>query len=114
MLEYHLAPDAGALRDHPRLAEPPALPSRSWRDRMSPAQAELFEAVAGDLLADLGYERAHPRPSAVARARASVNRAALAGRAATWNAALGVARKSPVWRLRQAYNRRRFEEGTTP
>jgi Sulfotransferase family len=114
MLAYHEEPDAGTLRDHPKLAEPPTAGLRSWRDQMDPGKAELFEAVAGDLLAELGYERAHPSPSTTARARALANRAALAARSGTWNAALGLARRSPVWRLRQAYNRRRFKPGETP
>jgi hypothetical protein len=28
----------------------------TWRTEMSPADAEAFEAVAGDLLSDLGYD----------------------------------------------------------
>jgi Sulfotransferase family len=114
MLEYHRAPDAGILQDHPRLAEPPAWPDRDWRDRMSPRQVELFETIAGDLLTDLGYERAFPEPSAAARARAATCHIGLGARATSWKAAVVVARKSPAWRLRQAYNRRRFKPGTTP
>jgi hypothetical protein len=114
MLAYHEAADAGTLRDHPKLAQPPTPGLRSWREQMPPRQAELFEAIAGDLLADLGYERAHPEPPATARLRAAANRAALGARAATWRGAVGLARRSPAWRLRQAYNRRRFQPGTTP
>ena len=106
MLEYHEAPDAGTLRDHPKLAEPPTPGLRSWRDQMAPRQAELFEAIAGDLLTDLGYDRAHPEPSAITRLRAGANRAALGARAGTWHAATGLARRSPAWRLRQSYSRR--------
>ena len=114
MLAYHRDPDAGSLRDHPRLAEPPALSASGWRDRMTPSQAEVFEAIAGDLLTDFGYERAHPDPSAGGRARARVRRAASAASLAVWNGALVAVRKSPVWRLRQAYVRRTFEEGVSP
>ncbi len=114
MLAYHEAPDAGTLRDHPKLADPPTPGLRSWRDQMSPRQAELFEAIAGDLLTHLGYDRAHPEPSAITRLRAGANRAALGARAGTWHAATSLARKSPAWRLRQAYNRRRFKPATTP
>lgn len=36
----------------------PATPGlRSWRDQMDGRSQELFEALAGDLLAELGYER---------------------------------------------------------
>jgi hypothetical protein len=37
---------------------------RDWRSQMSPDAAERFEAVAGDLLDELGYERAFPSPRA--------------------------------------------------
>jgi hypothetical protein len=35
---------------------------RDWRAQMPPAQLERFEAAAGDLLGELGYPRACPRP----------------------------------------------------
>ena len=81
---------------------------------MAPRDAERFEAIAGGLLAELGYERAHPKPSAAARASATLHREALAARIALWDAALVLVRKSPVWRLRQVHIRRTFEEGATP
>lgn len=114
MLDYHRAPPAATLRDHPRLAEPPTPGARRWREQMPPAQAEVFEAIAGELLAELGYERAHPRPSSRARARAAATRAALGARIAAWDAALALVRRSPVWRLRQVYVRRTFEPGASP
>jgi hypothetical protein len=36
---------------------------RDWRSAMSPGDLERFEAAAGDLLDELGYERAVPHPS---------------------------------------------------
>jgi hypothetical protein len=47
---------------------------RDWRTEMSPEEICRFEAAAGDLLEDLGYERSCPRPGKrifekVARAR---------------------------------------------
>lgn len=39
---------------------------RDWRSQMAPEDVERFEAVAGDLLDELGYARAVPRPSAAA------------------------------------------------
>lgn len=114
MLAYHRDPDAGSLRDHPRLAEPPALATRRWQDRMTPSEAEVFEAIAGELLSDLGYERAHPQPSTGARARGAARRATSAASFALWNGALVAVRKTPVWRLRQVYVRRTFEEGVSP
>jgi hypothetical protein len=35
---------------------------RDWRTQMPPEQLERFEAAAGDLLDELGYARAYPRP----------------------------------------------------
>lgn len=114
MLEYHHHAKVGSLRDHPRLAEPPTPGLRRWREQMAPREVECFEAVAGELLAEFGYERAHPRPSTAAGARATVHRAAFATRLALWDAALVLVRRSPLWRLRQVYIRRTFEEGSTP
>ena len=80
-----LEPDAAVLRHaerrnalperlaanprHSRLAEPLAPAARTWRERMSPAEVEVFEAVAGRTLDRLGYERASARPGVAARAR---------------------------------------------
>jgi hypothetical protein len=106
MLEYHRHIEIDRLEDHPRLAEPPTPGVRRWREEMSAADAELFEAIAGGLLAELGYERVHPRPSAAARARAAFAEAAFRARLASWGATLAVVRRSPAWRVRQAYIRR--------
>jgi len=37
---------------------PPTPGLRDWRNQLAPADLELFEALAGDLLSQLGYERA--------------------------------------------------------
>src|SRR5262249_29257584 len=42
-----------------------------WREDMKEPDIELFEAAAGDLLDELGYERAFPRPRAEALDTAS-------------------------------------------
>jgi Sulfotransferase family len=59
---------------HARLAEPLSPGTRSWRRDMDPADVAAFEAVAGDLLEECGYDRATDRPSAAARARAAWGR----------------------------------------
>ncbi|MFP5299267.1 MAG: sulfotransferase family protein [Actinomycetota bacterium] len=41
-----------------------------WRTEMKPSDVEVFEAVAGDVLSELGYERRFPAPSALARLKA--------------------------------------------
>jgi hypothetical protein len=58
---------------------------RDWRREMSPGDVALFEALAGDLLTELGYERAVSRPGPSTRARAR----------AAW---LGVQARRPVRR----------------
>jgi hypothetical protein len=39
---------------------------RNWKSQMTPDQIESFEAIAGELLEDLGYPRAVPRLSSEA------------------------------------------------
>lgn len=41
-----------------------------WRTEMKRSDIEVFEAVAGDVLSELGYERRFPAPSALARLKA--------------------------------------------
>jgi hypothetical protein len=104
MLEYHRREDPLLYADHPRLAEPPVRDTRSWRQELRLSDAALFEAIAGDLLAELGYDRAHPRPGR--RGRVLAERAAYSARLALWSKALPLVRKSPLWRARQVYIRR--------
>jgi Sulfotransferase family len=58
MLAYHV----GKTRDEPGLSAkqawlPPTPGLRDWRTQMAEQDVELFEALAGDLLCALGYER---------------------------------------------------------
>jgi Sulfotransferase family len=70
MLEYdELANDevlARASLYNPNVTRSPMARTRSWETDMPAAQVEVFEAVAGEVLSDLGYARryAHPRPRA--------------------------------------------------
>jgi hypothetical protein len=71
MLTYHL----GRTRTKPGLPTnkawlPPTQGIRDWRTQMSPDDVELVEALAGDLLADLGYERGFPTISPAVRRQA--------------------------------------------
>ena len=50
--------------------------TRSWTE-MPSAQVEVFEAIAGETLSALGYERSFPRPGVAARAAAAAGRAGL-------------------------------------
>jgi hypothetical protein len=106
MLAYHDGVDANALQDHPLLAEPPTPDTRRWQEQLSPADAELFEAIAGETLSALGYERAYPCPTGRARVFGSVVDASYRTRLASWKCSLSLGRRSPAWRLRQAYIRR--------
>jgi hypothetical protein len=44
---------------------------RDWRTQLCAGDVERFEAVAGDLLEELGYERAVPNPSSEAQEQAA-------------------------------------------
>jgi hypothetical protein len=61
---------------NPNVTQKPSR-TRSWRESMSPRQVEIFEAIAGDVLSELGYERAFPEPSGTARAIAKLGAAGL-------------------------------------
>lgn len=54
------------------LAKPPTKGLRDWRKDMQPADRRLFEAIAGHLLRDLGYETSGKPPSISSRARVAV------------------------------------------
>jgi hypothetical protein len=63
ILRFH----EGRTRHDPSLSPkhqwlPPTPGLRDWRTQMDPRDVERFEAVAGSLLDELGYERAVPSP----------------------------------------------------
>jgi Sulfotransferase family len=51
-----------------------AAKKRSWQDSMPDSQVRIFEAIAGDLLEELGYERRYENPGAAAKALAALSR----------------------------------------
>jgi len=74
MLRFH----EGRANPSPELPSkrrwlPPTAGLRDWRVELSPPDLERFEAVAGDLLDELGYERgvAEPRRDRLTAARAA-------------------------------------------
>ena len=72
MLRFH----EGRTRNEPGLdakqAWRPITPGlRDWKTQMQGDDVERFEAVAGDLLDELGYSRAFPCPSREAKKRAA-------------------------------------------
>jgi hypothetical protein len=58
MLRFHEGPPRTDQPDHPW--RPITAGLRDWRSQMSAEMIERFEAVAGDLLDQLGYPRAQP------------------------------------------------------
>jgi hypothetical protein len=64
---------------------------------MSAADVAAFEAVAGDLLAELGYDVIAPSRSS---ARATAARISYDARLAAWNATASLVQRSPLWRRR--------------
>jgi hypothetical protein len=63
----------GSQAIHGNVARAPTK-TRDWREQMSREDLEAVEAIAGDLLSEMGYERAvaEPSPAAQAHARATV------------------------------------------
>ena len=99
MLEFAGAVDVSAKPHHQRLLQPPTRGLREWRTQMSADDARAFEAIAGDLLADLGYELGAPAPTRPG-ARASASLAWYRARMGAWNAAAYATQRSPLWRRR--------------
>jgi hypothetical protein len=99
MLAYEGTVDVSAKPHQQRLRQAPTPSVRNWREDMATADVAAFEAIAGDLLAELGYETA-TRPSAAARARGRAAVASYAARTAAWRAAGRAVRRSPLWKRR--------------
>ena len=96
MLEYAGTVDVSDKPHQLRLRRPPTPGVRSWREDMSPSDVAGFEAVAGDLLGELGYEVTSSRSSiSVFAARAWYD-----VRLAAWNASASLVQRSPLWRRR--------------
>jgi Sulfotransferase family len=97
MLDY-VGKTESAAKPHQRSLERPPTPGlRDWRNELEPADVAAFEAVASDLLADLGYGPATDGgPTLSARAR----RASYRLRVAAWLTASAALRRSPAWRRR--------------
>ena len=61
-----------AQRYNPHVREGAKRHVRSWEADMPADHEEIFEAVAGDVLTSLGFERRHPAPSLSARLKAAL------------------------------------------
>jgi len=97
MLDYTGSVDVSAKPHQQRLLTPPTTGVRSWREDMSTSNVAAFDAVAGDLLEDLGYAvGSGPR----SRWQAAIVRAWYDVRLAAWNATASTVQRSPLWRRR--------------
>ena len=99
MLEYAGAVDVSAKPHQQRLRQPPTAGVRDWRSELDADDARAFEAVAGDLLAELDYELLDPPPRAP-RVGARLALASYRARLGAWNAAVSATQRSPLWRRR--------------
>ena len=97
MLDYAGAVDVSAKPHQQRLLTPPTSGVRSWREDLPAGDVDAFEAVAGDLLAELGYERSGRASSG---ARQMFERGWYDARLAAWNASASLVQRSPLWRRR--------------
>jgi LPS sulfotransferase NodH len=99
MTDYREAVDVSAKPHQQRLLQPPTTGVRDWRAELSATDVRAFEAIAGELLAELGYELSGPP----ARRRGAGGALAIARYRATlaaWNATASAVQRSPLWRRR--------------
>ncbi len=99
MLDYTAAVDVSAKPHQQRLLTPPTSGVRSWREDMSAEDAAGFDAVAGELLSELGYEVGSRARSG---ARAALARGWYDARLSAWNASASLFQRSPLWRRRHS------------
>jgi hypothetical protein len=95
MLSYVGQTDSARKEHQRRLEEPPRVGVRDWRKEMSPDEIAAFEGVAGDLLAELGYD-------VTRRGHDARRLAAYRAKTAAWRSVGAVTQRSPLWRRRHA------------
>lgn len=93
MLGYVGQTESARKEHQQRLNEPPRVGVRDWRTELSPGELAAFEHVAGDLLAELGYEVSAP-------GHAGARLASYRAKTAAWRAAGIAIQRSPLWRRR--------------
>jgi hypothetical protein len=98
MLEYAGQVDVSAKPHQQRLLQPPTTGVRDWREELSADEALAFEAVAGDLLAELGYPLLSASRAPGLRARVALG--SYRAKLGAWNAAVSTVQRSPLWRRR--------------
>jgi len=93
MLAYPGTVDVSRQPHQGGLLRPPTPGLRDWRRELSSAETASFEEVAGDLLAELGYEAQRAAPSPRGRLRLLSYEA----RAGSWCLAGKLVDRSPLW-----------------
>jgi hypothetical protein len=93
MLGYVGRTDSARKEHQQRLNEPPRVGVRDWRTEMAADDRAAFEAVAGDLLDELGYEVSE-------RGHDGRRLAAYRAKTATWRTVGALTQRSPLWRRR--------------
>ncbi len=99
MLDYAGAVDVSAKPHQQRLLQPLTPGVRNWRTEMTTEDVRGFEAIAGDLLAELGYGLVEPLAKSATR-RAKLALARYRATLSAWNAAVAATQRSPLWRRR--------------
>lgn len=100
MLRYHeradrLVPTLSHNESHRNLYKPPTRGLRDWRRDLAPRDIAVFEALAGDLLDELGYERGARRSGIAVSAIAARYRVSTQVRRVRWRKLRLVPRLSP-------------------
>ncbi len=93
MLGYVGQTDSARKQHQQRLNEPPRVGVRDWRNEMPASEVAGFEAVAGDLLHELGYDVS-------SRGTDRRRLTAYEAKARAWRAVGAVSLRSPLWRRR--------------
>lgn len=100
MLSYQGSLDLSTKPHQQSLAKAPTAGLRDWRSQMDQEDLVAFERIAGDLLAELGYEVATPEGRAAPGVGGRARLASYAARVNAWRAAGFLLRRSPLWRRR--------------
>ena len=95
MVDYARNVDVSRQPHQQSLTRPLTPGLRDWRTDMAAADERAFEAVAADLLAELGYDATN-----AVTASGRLRRASYAARVTAWNATGRAVRRSPLWRRR--------------
>ncbi len=100
MLSYAGEVDVSAKPHQQSLARPPTVGLRDWRKELSPEDVAAFEAVAGDLLAELGYEVSLPEAAAGPGLSARLRLARYAALTGAWRGVGHTVRWTGLWSRR--------------